>query len=111
MTDNIQRITEGLKSGYYRNNPEWSANDLSLLAGEYSWICGQLEDILQRKANVWNILRKDQKSDTATERAYQATEDGLNEQGLRLRMKRCEKMMSALKTLVRIATEEAHNNF
>ncbi len=107
--DNIKRIQSVLRIGGYSSNPQDCANDLAKLAGEYSFICGQLEDILTRKAGVWNELRKVEKSDTATERKYQATEDGLNEQGLRLRAKGIEKMMSSLKSLLTLANNQAKN--
>jgi hypothetical protein len=106
---NIERITSGLKNGEYTSNPHQCANDLSILAGEYSWVCGQLEAVLQKKPQVWNILRVQHKSDTSAERTWQSTPDGINEMGLRLRMKGIEKMMSALKSLIRVAEGEAHN--
>lgn len=108
---NIERITNGLKEGIYTNNPAQSAADLAILGGEYSWIMGQLEEILQRKPAVWNKIRPNFKSDTACEKAWESTMDGLNEQGLRLRAKGIEKMMSALKSLLRLAEGEAHNQF
>lgn len=109
--DNIKRVQTNLINGYYQQNPIASANDLSVLAGEYSFICGQLEDILTRKASVWNEIRKNVKSDTSADRAYEATADGLNEQGLRLRMKSVEKMMSSLKSQIQIAEGESRNHY
>lgn len=108
--DNIKRIQNSLRSGYYAQNPHEVAEDRAILSGEFSWICGQLESILQRKPAIWNELRKLAKSDTATERIWQQTLDGLDEEGLRLKMKACEKMMTGLGTLIRLATEEAKNN-
>lgn len=107
--DNYTRISEGLKNGHYTANPHEAANDLAVLAGEYAYAIGQLELILQNKPAIWNELRKNFESDTACERAWQATRDGLSETTLRLRERGISRMISALRTLVRIATEEARN--
>ncbi len=106
---NYNRIMDGLREGYYRSNPAWCANDLSILSGEYAWICGQLEEILVKKPAWWNVEREKVKSDTACEKQWEQTEDGVNEMGLRMRMKGAEKMMSALKSLLRVAEGESHN--
>lgn len=105
----IERIQNGLKDELYSNNPVQAANDRAILAGEYSWIMGQLESILQRKPAIWTKLKETAKSDTSAERMWEATSDGLNEMGLRLRAKGIEKMMTALNTLIQIARNEALN--
>lgn len=109
--NNIDRIQENLKGGFYSNNPHSSAEDKAILAGEYGWIMGQLELILQRKASIWNTMRPNHKSDTACEREYQATSDGIDEQGLKLRAKGIERMMSALSSLIKVAEGESKNIF
>ena len=105
----MEEIAKKLKEGHYTSNPVGAAEDLAILAGNYGWVCGQLEQILQRKPAIWNTIRKDVKSDTACERAWEMTSDGLNEMGLRLRLKGMDKMSSALKSLIRIAEGESHN--
>jgi hypothetical protein len=107
--DNITRIAETLRKNDYIASPHQAAEDLSILSGEYAWVMGQLEIILQNKPHVWTSMRKEFKSDTACERAWQATELGVNEMGLRLREKSIGKMMSALKTLIRLAENESKN--
>ena len=107
--DNIKRIQDLLRLGHYAQNPQGAAEDRAILSGEFSWICGQLETILQRKPAIWNTMRKDVKSDTACEKAWEMTSDGLNENGLRLRLKSCEKMMVGLGTLIKLAQSEALN--
>jgi hypothetical protein len=109
--DNITRIREGLRNKEYISAPNKCAEDLSILSGEYAFLCGLLEDITQRKPAVWNELRKEVKSDTACERLWEASADGVNEAGIRLRMKGCEKMMVALKSLIKIAEGESMNRF
>lgn len=107
--DNINKIRDSLRNGEYISNPHGAAEAKSVLAGEYSWIMGQLEIILQRKPAIWIEIRKSVKSDTAAERAWEKTIDGLDEQGLRLRAKGIEKMLSALSSLITIAQGEANN--
>lgn len=107
--ENIKRIQDGLRNKGYVQNPHGAAEDQAILAGEYSFLCSQLEDVLMGKPNWWNITRKDFKSDTACEKAWQETPNGLLEMGLRLRLKSIEKMMSALKSLIRMAEAEMHN--
>lgn len=107
--DNVPRIAEGLMKGHYSNNPHQSAEDLAILSGEYAYIMGQWSDILQRKPVIWTELRKNFKSDTACEKAWEGTKDGMDESSYRLKAKGIEKMMSALKSLIRIAEGESRN--
>ena len=109
--DNITRIAKNLINGTYPNNPVMCADDRAILSGEYAFICGQLEIILSRKPVIWNNMRSDPtiKSDTACERKYQQTEDGVNEMGLKLRLKSCEKMMNGLSGLLKIAEGQSKN--
>lgn len=107
--ENISRISEGLRKGEYTTSPHACASDLAILAGEYAFIMGQLELILQRKPAIWSEMRKNFKSDTACERAWEATKDGMDENGLRFRAKAVEKMMSALKSIIRLAEDETNN--
>ena len=111
MEDNIKRITEGLRKKYYITNPVQAAEDRAILSGEYSWIMGQLEIILQRKPTTWNTIRKNVKSDTACERAWEMTSDGLDEMGLKLRAKGIEKMMTGLGGLIKLAEADKSNIF
>lgn len=105
----MEEIAKKLREGYYTSNPAGASEDLAILAGNYAWVCGQLEMILQRKPAIWNTMRKETKSDTACERLYEQTEDGVNEMGLKLRLKSMDKMSSALKSLIRIAEGESKN--
>jgi len=81
------------------------------LAGEYSFCSGMLEDVLARKPSVWIAMRPNHNSDKATDREYEATSDGINEVGLRLKMKRIEKMISAFSSLLQVAEGEARNQY
>lgn len=107
----LQEIETSLKNGEYANNPHGAAEAKGWLAGEYSWVMGQLENILRTKPAIWNELRTKYKSDKATDRAYEATEDGVNEVILRMRLKKMEKLSAAMSTYIRLAEGEAKNQF
>jgi len=111
--DNINRIAKNLTNGTYPNNPVMCADDRAILSGEYAFICGQLEIILSRKPALWNTIRENPmiKSDTACERKYQQTEDGINEMGLKLRLKSIEKMMNGLSGLLKLAEGQKNNQW
>lgn len=109
--DTIAKTEQMIKMGQFSNNPHLVAEYKVKLAGEYSFFTGVLEDILSRKPKFWNENREKHKSDKATDKAFEQTEDGINEVGLRLRIKRCEKLINALGTLIRIAEGEAKNQF
>lgn len=79
----------------------------SQLGGEYSFLVGQIEDIKARKPLVWLEMRKEHKSDSSTNRAYEATQDGMNEVQLRGKLKRVEKLMQGLNSLIKLAEQEA----
>jgi hypothetical protein len=109
--ENLQRIQKNLVDGFYKSNPKACAEDRAILSGEYAWICGQMETILSRKPAIWNEIRKGVKSDTACDRAYEMTIDGLDEIGLKLRLKSCEKMMQGLSSLLKLAEGESKNMY
>lgn len=107
--DNIALVSNNIKEGMYQANPHGCAEAKAILAAEYSFYMGLLEDILSRKPGVWNLKRPEFKSDQACERWWEGTEDGINEVVIRLKIKRMEKLMSALSTFIRLAEMEAKN--
>ena len=80
-----------------------------LLSAKYARATNEYERILIEKPVVWNELRKGFKSDTATERAWEATEAGVAERHWKFQIKKIEKMMTAIKTLIDVRTGEANN--
>lgn len=109
MADIIGDIEREMRLGTV--GPHQAAEYKTKLAGEYSWIAGQLEIILARKPIIWLELRKKRKSDNSTDREYEMLEDGVNEIGLRLRMKRVTVLMSALSSLIRVQEGEAKSQW
>ena len=109
--ENIERIQANLRTNAYKSCPHQVAEDRAILSGEYAWICSQMETILKRKPAIWNTIRKDVKSDTACEKAWEMTSDGLDETGLRLRAKATEKMMQGLSGLLKLLEGEKNNQW
>lgn len=105
----IESIEESLRIGQVA--PHELAEMRGFLASEYSYHAGQLQEILTKKPSVWNLLRKDLQSDKATDRAWEATEQGISEMNFRYMLKRIEKLMSGIKSLLSIAEGEARNQY
>jgi len=80
-----------------------------LLSAKYAQATNEYERILLAKPAIWNELRKDVKSDTRAEREWEATELGQGERHWKFQIKKIEKMMSAIKTLIDVRTGEAQN--
>lgn len=80
-----------------------------LLSAKYAQATNEYETVLLAKPAIWNELRKDVKSDTRAEREWEATELGQKERHWKFQIKKIEKMMSAIKTLIDVKTGEAHN--
>ena len=79
------------------------------LAGLYSFYSEQYETCIIEKARNWKILREKHKSDASAEKDWETTETGINEIGLKLRLKSIEKMLSALKSIIDMANVDYHN--
>jgi len=109
--DTILTVQEALRSGELKSNPTLCADYLSRLSGEYSFWAGQLEDIEVRKPTTWLSLREKNKSDKSTDRDYERTEDGINQIGIEIKLKRIATLMSGLRTLIRVAEGQAKNNY
>lgn len=78
-------------------------------SAQFSQYCDELADILQRKPAEWLKLRTGATSDTQAERMYSNTPDGVQEVILRLKIKACEKSMSAIKARLRVVELEVRN--
>lgn len=105
----IQEAENILKQGIV---PPHIAADMRVkLAGEYSFNCGIIEDITTRKPAAWNLLREKTSSDKQADKLWDATEDGINEAVLRIRIKRLEKMMSAFSTIIKLAEGQSRNQY
>lgn len=94
-----------------QNSPHEIADMRAFLASAYSFHSGQLQEILERKPSRWLELRANLKSDTATDRTWDATTDGINEMKLKFVIKRIEKLIGGCKSLLQVAEGEARNHY
>lgn len=94
----ITNIQTKLSTGKF--SPTEAVEARSVIVGYYAFVSEQLEDILIRKPSVWSKIRETCKSDKQADREFEKTEDGVNEIGLSMRLKRYEKMLSVLKTII-----------
>lgn len=105
--DEIQNL---MRSGRLKN-PHEASEYRVLLAGESSYQMGQLEEIMERKADAIMVLLETHKTNASAEKAWLATEDGKLEQKLKSRIKRITVVLQSLNTLIRMCESEARNQF
>lgn len=91
--------------------PHEAADEKVRLAGTYSRLSQQLEEIRLAKPDKWLAIRKDAKSDKAADRVWDASEDGKTELKLSMAMKRMEKQISALNSLIRVCENESKHGW
>lgn len=82
-----------------------------LLSAKYAHATNQYEAILMSKPAIWNELRKDVKSDTRAEREWEATELGQGERHWKFQIRKIDRMMNAISSLIKVKTGEAQNLF
>ena len=92
---------------------QYSLRDLAeqriTLSAEYGRSSEELEEVLAKKPEYWIILRDNTKSDTAADRQWEGTPEGIKEMRLRMKMKRVEKTLSSVKSLLDVLIIEAKN--
>lgn len=89
--------------------PRDLSNKLMQLSADYSNYAGKFADHLKKQADFFNTNRPNYKSDNATQKAFDATTDGVTMNILKLKLKAIEKEMSAIKTHLRLLEIEAKN--
>lgn len=88
-------------------NPHQLAEERIALAEEYSRYSGALADLIKKQALHYNETRKNHKSDTSCQRAFDVTEDGVHMTVVKLKLKSIEKTLSATATMLRLMENEA----
>ena len=79
------------------------------LSEEYSRYSGEYANHIKKQADYFNEHRPEHKSDNATQKAFDATPDGVRMAILKLKLKALEKEMSAINTHLRLLENEAKN--
>jgi hypothetical protein len=89
--------------------PRELAEERVTLSAEYARASEQLEEILAVKPAAWQTMRATVASDKAADKLWESTEAGIIEMRLRMKLKRDEKQMSAVKTLLDVFMGEARS--
>lgn len=79
------------------------------MAEEYSRYSGIFAELVRKRAEHFRNNRDNLNSDTATERAWEMTDDGVKMTTVKLKLKSIEKQMSASNTMLRLMENEAKN--
>lgn len=98
-----------MEAGQY--TPHQLADWRVIIAGAIGTRTTQLQDILQQKPGIWQKMRSNHKSVADTDREWEATDMGIQENWLKLEIKKLEKMSSAIRTSLEVANTEARNVF
>lgn len=87
--------------------PHVLAEERYQMSVEYSAYSGEYAKLIHTQAEFYVSQRANFKSDTAVQREFDRTVDGIKMSVLKLKLKALEKQMSAIKTMIDVATEEA----
>lgn len=90
-------------------NPHQLAEARIGLSEEYSRYSGEFANLIKSQAQFFKDNRDKHKSDTATQRAFELTDDGVKMTIIKLKLKSIEKTMSAYNTYLRLKENEAKN--
>jgi len=90
-------------------NPHQLAEARIGLAEEYSRYSGDYASLIKSQAQFFKDHRADHKSDTATQRAFELTEEGVRMSVIKLKLKSIEKTLSAYNTYLRLLENQAKN--
>jgi hypothetical protein len=88
-------------------NPHQIADERIGMAEEYSRYSGEYAKLIKKQADFFNANRSKHKSDTATQRAFESTEDGVTMAVIKLKLKSIEKQLSASNTMLRLMENES----
>lgn len=90
-----------------QKTPHQIAEERLGMAEEYSRYSGLFADLIKKRAEHYKVERSNHKSDTATERAWERTKDGVQMTIIKLKLKAMDKQMSASNTMLRLMENEA----
>jgi len=107
--ETLDLIQDSLRNGELLNNPSLCADHIATLSGELSFYISMQGEIEKNRATQWLSMRKDHKSDTATDRAWSLTEKGIEYEWYESRIKRIKAILTGLKTIIRKCELESMN--
>lgn len=79
------------------------------LAGHYSLLADELQEILKIKPEKWIEIRKMVKSSAEADMLWAASEEGKREMALKWQLKVVEKLMSSIRLRLEVMSKEAQN--
>ena len=88
-------------------SPHQISEERIKLAEEYSRYAGELASLVKSQADYFGEFREEFKSDNATQKAFERTDDGVKMTVVKLKLKSIEKTMSAYNTHLRLLENEA----
>lgn len=88
-------------------NPHQLADGLMELSEQYSKYSGELAKLTKAEGEYYKVTRPQVKSDTAVNRQFMTTEEGIQMTIVKLKLKSLEKQMSATKVFIEVAGNEA----
>lgn len=107
----LQQFAEDIVA--HKDDPHSLAEDLLEMTAKYSYLSEEWKPLKMAKNSFWVNTKYDgeKKSDKEVELLWGATDDGQKEIRLILEMKALEKLMSSVKSFLRVAENEAKNNW
>lgn len=87
--------------------PNDYANEIISLSEQFSRYSGEYAQLLHTRGQFYVSQRANFKSDTAVQRAFDITDDGIKMSVLKLKLSALKVQMSANKTMINLASEEA----
>lgn len=88
-------------------NPHQLAEELMNLSQQYSTYSGELAKLTKVEGEYYKVTRPQVKSDTAVNRQFMTTDEGIQMTIVKLKLKSLEKQMSATKVYIETLTNEA----
>lgn len=92
-------------------NPHQLAEEIMGLSHEFSMYSGEMAKLNKVRADYYMAHRAYFKSDTAVQRAFEVTDEGVKMATLKLKLSALKMQMSANKTMINVATEEAKGTY
>jgi len=91
--------------------PRELAEERLKISDQYSKLGERLAELKLIRAEWWKTFREEYKSDASCERAWDLTKEGQEMEITRMKMKSKEHRMSALRTLLMVASNEQFNQY
>ena len=86
--------------------PHDYANEIMGLSQEFSLYSGEMAKLKRTRAEFYTLQRANLGSDTALQRAFEITDDGIKMTTLKLKLSAIKVQIAANKTMITLASEE-----